>query len=46
LAVGDMYVFPYDLRHTVYPFNSTNEKRRTLAANADTIPFGLVPSLK
>jgi len=42
LAVGDMYVFPYDLRHTVYPFNSTNEKRRTLTANADTIPIGIL----
>jgi len=31
----DFYVFPYDMRHTVYPFNSTNEVRRTLAANCD-----------
>jgi len=41
LAVGDMYIFPYDLRHTVYPFNGTNDKRRTLAANADTVPVSI-----
>jgi len=33
--VGDFYVFPYDMRHTVYPFNTTKEHRRTLAANVD-----------
>ena len=31
----DFYVFPYDMRHCVYPFNSTNEIRRTLACNMD-----------
>ena len=31
----DFYIFPYDMRHTVYPFNGTNEVRRTLAANCD-----------
>jgi hypothetical protein len=35
VAVGDFFVFPYDLRHTVYPFNTTKEHRRTLAANVD-----------
>ena len=35
LQVRDFYVFPYDIRHCVYPFNSTNEVRRTLAANCD-----------
>ena len=30
----DFYVFPYDMRHTVYPFNGTG-MRRTLAANMD-----------
>lgn len=35
LKVGDFYVFPYDMRHTVFPFNSTNQVRRTLAANCD-----------
>ena len=35
VKVRDFYVFPYDVRHCVYPFNSTNQTRRTLAANCD-----------
>jgi len=35
LQVRDFFIFPYDMRHCVYPFNSTNETRRTLAANCD-----------
>ena len=35
MNLRDFYVFPYDMRHTVYPFNGTNETRRTLAANCD-----------
>ena len=35
LKVRDFYIFPYDMRHCVYPFNSTKETRRTLAANCD-----------
>ena len=35
IALGDFYVFPYDMRHCVYPFNGTNQTRRTLAANCD-----------
>ena len=35
VEVGHFYVFPYDMRHTVYPFNTTKEHRRTLAANVD-----------
>jgi len=35
LQLRDFYVFPYDMRHCVYPFNGTNEIRRTLAANCD-----------
>ena len=30
----DFYIFPYDMRHTVYPFNGPG-LRRTLAANCD-----------
>ena len=30
----DFYVFPYDMRHSVYPFNGPGV-RRTLAANCD-----------
>ena len=33
--IGDFFVFPYDMRHCVYPFNTTKEHRRTLAANVD-----------
>ena len=33
--VGDLLIFPYDLRHGVYPFNSTTECRRTLSYNCD-----------
>ena len=35
MKIGDFYVFPYDMRHTVYPFNGTKEKRRTLVCNVD-----------
>ena len=30
----DFYIFPYDMRHCVYPFNGPG-MRRTLAANMD-----------
>jgi hypothetical protein len=35
IKLRDFYIFPYDMRHCVYPFNGTDEKRRTLAANCD-----------
>tara|TARA_R110000765_G_scaffold322770_2_gene414502 strand:+ start:157 stop:807 length:651 start_codon:yes stop_codon:yes gene_type:complete len=35
MKIGDFYVFPYDIRHTVYPFNNKKEKRRTLVCNCD-----------
>ena len=31
----DFYIFPYDMRHCVYPHNNFNAVRRTLAANMD-----------
>jgi len=37
MELRDFYVFPYDMRHCVYPFNNTNETRRTLAANCDVL---------
>jgi len=37
MKLGDFYIFPYDMRHCVYPFNGTNETRRTLAANCDVL---------
>ena len=35
MNIRDFYIFPYDMRHCVYPFNGTQESRRTLAANCD-----------
>jgi aromatic ring-opening dioxygenase catalytic subunit (LigB family) len=35
MNLRDFYIFPYDMRHVVYPFNGTDEVRRTLAANMD-----------
>jgi len=35
MKLRDFYVFPYDMRHCVYPFNRTKEKRRTLVCNVD-----------
>ena len=35
MNIRDFYIFPYDMRHCVYPFNGTTETRRTLAANCD-----------
>ena len=35
LKERSFFVFPYDIRHCVYPFNSTDEIRRTLACNMD-----------
>ena len=34
VALRDFYIFPYDMRHCVYPFNGPG-LRRTLAANCD-----------
>ena len=38
--VGEFYVFPYSLLHGVYPFNGTDEVRRTLSYNCDLIKKG------
>tara|TARA_X000001388_G_scaffold72147_1_gene62494 strand:- start:2116 stop:2769 length:654 start_codon:yes stop_codon:yes gene_type:complete len=35
MQLRDFYIFPYDMRHVVYPFNGTDETRLTLAANCD-----------
>jgi hypothetical protein len=35
MNIGDFYVFPYDMRHCVYPFTNKKEKRRTLVCNVD-----------
>ena len=33
-VVGNFYFFPNYLMHTVYPFNNTNEERRSISFNA------------
>jgi len=35
MKIGDFYVFPYDVRHVVYPMTNKKAKRRTLVCNAD-----------
>ena len=40
--VGDFFVFPYTLVHTVYPFSGTDQMRRTLSYNCDITPKTLV----
>tara|TARA_B100000287_G_scaffold351287_1_gene340339 strand:- start:1642 stop:2268 length:627 start_codon:yes stop_codon:yes gene_type:complete len=35
--VGDFFIFPYTLVHTVYPFNGTDQVRRTLSYNCDIL---------
>ena len=33
-VVGDFYIFPHYLMHTVYPFKDTDEERRSVSFNA------------
>ena len=35
--VGDLFIFPYTLIHGVYPFNGTDEIRRTLSWNCNLV---------
>ena len=35
VKIGDFYIFPYDVRHLVYPFTNKKAKRRTLVCNVD-----------
>ena len=35
MKIGDFYIFPYDMRHVVYPFSNKKAKRRTLVCNVD-----------
>jgi len=35
MNIGDFYVFPYDIRHVVYPMTNKKAKRRTLVCNCD-----------
>ena len=36
-VVGDFYLFPSYLMHTVYPFKGTNEERRSISFNAQIV---------
>lgn len=38
--VGEFFVFPYSLLHGVYPFNSTDQVRRTLSYNCNLFKKG------
>ena len=35
MKIGDFYVFPYDIRHVVYPMSYKKAQRRTLVCNVD-----------
>jgi len=35
MSEGDFYIFPYDMRHCVYPMTNPQATRRTLSCNAD-----------
>ena len=35
MRIGDFYIFPYDMKHVVYPFTNKKAKRRTLVCNVD-----------
>ena len=35
VKIGEFYVFPYDMRHVVYPFSNKKARRRTLVCNVD-----------
>ena len=35
MKIGDFFVFPYDMRHAVYPFTNKKAKRITLVCNCD-----------
>ena len=43
MKIGDFYIFPYDMRHVVYPFTNKKEKRRTLSCNCD-VSYDLLKS--
>jgi len=36
--IGDFYLFPSNLLHTVYPFYGTDEERRSISFNAEIDP--------
>ena len=44
--VGQLYVFPYTLLHGVYPFNDTDEIRRTMSFNCNLYKPAVVQQVR
>ena len=44
--VGQLYVFPYTLLHGVYPFNGTDEIRRTMSFNCNLYKPAVVQQVR
>ena len=44
--LGELYVFPYTLLHGVYPFNGTDEVRRTLSYNCNLYKPAVVQQVR
>ena len=44
--VGQLYIFPYTLLHGVYPFNGTDEIRRTLSYNCNLYKPAVVQQVR
>ena len=44
--VGQLYIFPYTLLHGVYPFNSTDEIRRTMSFNCNLYKPAVVQQVR
>jgi len=44
--VGELYVFPYTLLHGVYPFNGTDEIRRTMSFNCNLYKPAVVQQVR
>jgi len=44
--VGELYVFPYTLLHGVYPFNGTDEVRRTMSYNCNLYKPAVVQQVR
>ena len=44
--VGELYVFPYTLLHGVYPFNDTDEVRRTMSYNCNLYKPAVVQQVR
>ena len=43
IKVGELFIFPYDLLHGVYPFRETTQCRRTISYNCDLTKLSQSP---